>query len=89
MTREDAKKIGLKAAIGIHSRCPVWLDGHTGEPIDWRIEEIIRILNETEQIHPTTIDRIRHRRRHRPYLKAAVLSLILAGLIVALAWWFL
>lgn len=89
MTRSEAKKIGLKAATRIHSREPVWLDGHTGQPLDWRIEEIIRILNETEQIHPTTIDRIRHRRRHRPYLKAAVLSLILAGLIVALAWWFL
>lgn len=65
------------------SREPKYFDGGEASVI---IAEMIQILDEVERIHPSTLAAIQ-RRRQRPWLKASIMALVLALLIVVFAWW--
>lgn len=84
MTSKSSKQIGLGAATRMCSREPKYFGGD--ETAAAVIAEMIQILNEVEGIHPSTLAAIQ-RRRQRPWLKASVMALLLALLIVVLAWW--
>lgn len=86
MTRDSAKNIGLKAALRIHSRESKYFGNHYDT--DDTFAEIIRIMDETERDHPSTIAAFQ-RRRQRHWLKASILFGVIVILIVLTAWWWL
>lgn len=76
MTRPEAKRIGLKAATRMVKQ-PLDFDNSR-----YGIDDLIRILDEVDQLHPFVVDKIRRRHTHGPYRRVAIWSAWLAALLI-------